>query len=42
MTEEGDVAAGPHLFLTEHGRKAEQIPAALAVNRRLMSEEEKH
>lgn len=42
MTEEGDAAVWPHLFLTKHGRKAEQIPNALVVNRLLMREGEKH
>lgn len=42
MTEEGDAAVWNHLFLTKHGRKAEQIPNALVVNRLLMREEEKH
>lgn len=32
----------PHLGLTKGGRKAEQIQRALAVNRLLMSKEEKH
>lgn len=42
IREEGAVAAWAHLVLTERGRKAEQIPDALAVNRLLMREEEKH
>lgn len=41
-TEEGDAAVWAHLFLTRLGRKAEQIPNALVVNRLLMREEEKH